>query len=154
MSKPDRIYHDGDAWNFSRYFQYIERVAGQMPPSLRAFASDVESYGLRGNKTLHDARILSLAVSRKYAARFTDAETLIELRLIDQMFEGTTTLGYGGVSSVQFCERDLMRDADLLLHEFSIVRPGVYRHHIILDHGGELRIEFAQFTHEWALLPS
>lgn len=156
MRKLDRIYHDGQAWNFSRYFDYIDTVASEMPASLRAFASDIDSYTLGGNKTLHDARMLSLLVSKQYKARFSNGETLIALSLIDQMFEGTTTLRYGGVSSFQLCEPALEDNghADLLLHEFSIVRPGVYRHHIILDHDGELQIEFARFSHEWTPLPT
>lgn len=57
MRKLDRIYRAGQAWNFSRYFDYIDTVASGMPASLRAFASDIDSYTLGGNKTLHDARI-------------------------------------------------------------------------------------------------
>ncbi|WP_312238445.1 hypothetical protein [Stenotrophomonas sp.] len=156
MRKLDRIYFDGLAWNFSRYFDYIDTVASEMPASLHAFASDVDSYSLGGNKTLHDARILSLVVSKQYEGRFSNGQTLIALSLIDQMFEGMTTLRYGGVSSFQLCEPALEGNghADLLLHEFSIVRPGVYRHHIILDHDGELQIEFTRFSHEWTPLPT
>lgn len=152
MTKLERIYHDGVSWNFSDYFEYIKEVANEMPPSLRVFASAIESYSLNGNKTLHDARILSLVVSKKYGANFSSGKTSIEISLIDQLFEGKITLKYGDVSSFFFNESGLLENshADVLLHEFTIVRPGVYKHQIVLDHGGELLIEFADFSHEWA----
>lgn len=146
----DRIYHDGVSWNFSDYFEYIKEVANEMPPSLRSFASAVESYSLHGDMTLHDARVLSLVVAKSYEAQFSSGKTSIEITLIDQLFEGKITLSYGGVSSFRFSESDLAENghADVLLHEFSIVRPGVYRHQIVLDHGGELHIEFEDFSRE------
>ena len=156
MGKFKWIFDDGISWNFSDYFDYLKDVANEMPPSLREFAGDIESYTLHGNKTLHDARVLSLLVSKRYGAGFTDAATSIEIRLIDQLFEGTTTLTYSGVSSFRCSDSDLHEHghADILLHEFTIIRPGVFKHQIVLDHGGEIHIEFAHFLHAWNRLSS
>ena len=156
MIKLNRIYHDGVSWNFSNYFDYLEEVANEMPPSLRDFASDIKSYSLSGNKTLHDSRILSLVVSKRYDDQFSGGGTFIEISLIDQLFEGKTTLCYEGVTSFCFNEPSLEGNghADVLLHEFSIARPGVYKHQIVLDHDGELCIEFVDFSHEWTRLSS
>lgn len=156
MTKLQRIYHDGVSWNFSEYFDYIKEVANEMPLSLRVFASAIESYSLRGNRTLHDARVLSFTVAKKYGAQFSDGKTSIEINFIDQLFEGKATLSYGGVSRFLFNESGLSENghADVLLHEFSVVRPGVYGHQIILDHDGELYIEFMDFSYEWAKLVS
>lgn len=156
MIKLERIYHDGVSWNFSDYFDYIKEVADEMPPSLRVFASTVKSYSLRGNRTLHDARVLSLVVSKRYETQFSDGKTSIEVSLVDQWFEGKIILRYEGVSSFLFSEPDLAGKghADVLLHEFSVVRPGIYKHQIVMDHGGELHIEFVDFFHEWTELDS
>ncbi|MGE8217026.1 MAG: hypothetical protein ACN6RD_12580 [Stenotrophomonas maltophilia] len=156
MSKFEKIYHDGFAWNLTDYFDYIKIVADEMPPSLRDFAVDIESYCLHGNKTLHDARVLSVVVSKSYGALFTNGRTSIEVSLIDQRFEGKTTLSYGGVSSFMLSDPDIQTHghADILLHEFTIVRPGVFKHYIVLDHGGEIHIEFEDFLHEWNQLSS
>lgn len=151
MKKLDKIYFDGISWNFSEYFEYLKGVEDEMPRSLWAFAGDIESYSLHGNKTLHDSRVLSLLVLKNYGAQFTDGKTSIELTLIDQLFEGRTKLSYEGVCSLLIRDPDQQEHGhtDVLLHEFSIVRPGVYRHQIVLDHGGEIHIEFEAFSHEW-----
>lgn len=151
MTMLERIYHDGLSWNFSEYFEYLREVEAGMPGALRAFACNVESYSLHGNQTLHDARLLSVVVRKAYMAQFTSGTTLVEISLVDQLFEGTTMLRYGGVSGFLFREASLTESghADVLLHEFSIVRTGVYRHRIILDHNGELQIDFSEFSHQW-----
>jgi len=147
----ERIYHDGISWNFSNYFDYLKNVANEMPPSLRDFAIAVESYSLREKGTLHDARVLSLVVSKRYEDQFSNGKTSIEINFIDQFFEEKITLVYDGVSSFFFNESGLAENghADVLLHEFSIIRPGVYKHQIILDHGGEIYIEFTDFCRKW-----
>jgi hypothetical protein len=150
VRKFKRIYYDGVSWNFSKYFEYLGDVADDMPHSLRDFAGAVESYILNGSQTLHDSRILSFNVSKIYGVNFSPGETVIEVRLVDQFFEGRVVLRYEKVSSFDFSEPNLMGDkpADVLLHEFSIVADGVYSHHIVFDHGGEFYVEFGCFSRE------
>ena len=156
MNKLERIYHDGVSWNFSEYFEYLKEVANQMPLSLRTFAGDMKSYSLHGNQTLHDARVLSTVISKQYESRYSGGKTCIEISLIDQLFAGKTTLSYFGVSSFLLSESGLLEHghADVLLHEFSVVRPGIYKHQIAFDHGAAWCIGFTDFSHEWVELNS
>lgn len=156
MIKLNRIFYDGVSWNLSEYFDYIREVADQMPPSLRDFAINIESYSLHGCATLHDARILSLLVSKVYGSNFSDGKTLVDLRLVDQLFEGEIALSYGDVSRFEFNESGLAENghADILLHEFSVIRPGVYSHQIVLEHGGGLFVEFSDFSRKWVRFDS
>jgi len=48
----------------------------------------------------------------QYKASFSNGETLIALNLVDQMFEGRTTLRYGGVSSFQLSDPVLEGNGD------------------------------------------
>jgi len=147
----DRIHFDGVSWDFSDYFEYIRGVASAMPEPLREYSNDVNSYALHGTKTLHDSRLLSVALEKTYGEKFSNSVSSIEINFIDQLFEGRTTLQYADVSSYLFKEIDLEsnRHADVLVHEFSMVRPGLFRHRIIFDHSGEVEIEFCKFSYVW-----
>lgn len=151
MIKLDKIHFDGTTWDFSEYFEYIRSVAHLMPQPLGEYSTDWESYALSGTKTLHDARLLSAILDKKYDGKYSNVVSSVELSFIDQMFQGKTTLRYGDVSSYLFKETDsdTHLHADVLVHEFSIVSPGRFRHRIVLDHSGEIEIEFGTFSHVW-----
>jgi hypothetical protein len=150
----DRIRFDGASWDFSDYFEYIRGIANAMPQPLRDYSTDVGSYALHGTKTLHDSRMLSVVIEKMYDENFSNAVSSIKLNFIDQLFEGKTTLRYVDVSSYLFKEvdLDLNRHADVLVHEFSIVKPGLFKHRIIFDHSGEVEIEFRKFSYVWSEL--
>ena len=147
----ERIVYDGDSWDFSNYFEYIRSVEHQMPKSLREFAVDIDSYALHGEKTLHDARLLTVSLMKQYDNNFSNVSASIELRFIDQLFKGVTNLHYCEVSSYLLRGVDVSAHlhADVLVHEFSVVSPHLFRHRIILDHSGELEIEFGKFSYAW-----
>ena len=151
MIKLDRISYDGTGWDFSKYFEYIRSVAGVMPKSLREYSLDVDSYSLNGTKTLHDCRILSAVMEKRYDKKFSNVVASIELNFIDQLFAGKTTLRYDEVSSYCFKETDLdvNQHADVLVHEFSVVSSKLFRHRIIFDHFGEIDINFRKFSYAW-----
>ncbi|MEZ0470474.1 hypothetical protein [Luteimonas salinilitoris] len=154
--KLDRIRFDGVAWDFSEYFDYIKSVENMLPQPLRDYSIDLNSYALHGTKTLHDARILSAVIEKRYDDKFSNVTASVELNFIDQLFEGVTTLRYVEVSSYIFKEIDLStnRHADVLVHEFSVVSTNLFRHRIIFDHSGEVEIEFRSFFHAWNKLNS
>ncbi len=150
----ERIIYDGEVWDFSNYFEYIKKVADELPPSIRDYFTNVESYSLRGIKTLHDARITSAIIRRVYDENFSSSKTRIELRFVDQMFRGEVILSYKNVSIYEFKEFEIDKHghADVLVHEFSIASPGVFRHRIIFDHFGEFRVEFGDFSQSWSAI--
>lgn len=148
MKKLERIYHDGVAWNFSDYFDYVRGVAGSMPSELREFATDVSRYSLHGSGSLHDARIMSIVVKKNYKNNYSGGSTDIELTLIDQLFEGKIILEYLGVESFSLNEVGLSGNphADIILHEVSVITSCTYRHQILLDHDGLITVEFSGFS--------
>ena len=151
-----RIYHDGISWNYTEYFDYIDEMANCMPPGLRDFAANVRSYSLHGKGTLHDSRVLSFMVSKSYADRFSGSRTFVEISLVDQLFEGKFVLSYDSVHDL-FLKESSLKDhahADVLRHEFSVLRPGLFEHQIILDHEGEIRIQFSDFSCGWTAFAS
>lgn len=154
MRKPvikfERIHEDKDgAWPLDDYFEYIESVASLMPVGLREFATSFERYQLRGKCTLHDCRMLSITVSKKMHDGGVSNDTALDVTLLDQFFEGRICLHYGGVSSFEVAESQLLnrRGSDVLLHEFSVLTEGRFRHAVLFDGGGGYAVEFSKFSH-------
>lgn len=150
MSKFKLIHEDEDgAWPLDDYFDYIEDVAAQMPQALRDFATNVDSYALQSKTSLHDARMISLTVSK---SRDDDVgvsnATVLEVVFLDQLFEGIFTLRYEGVSSFSTAESGLLnrQATDALLHESLVLGPGLYRHAVLFDGGGGYEVEFSDFS--------
>lgn len=152
----EHIFHDGTAWSFSSYFEYLRTVADLMPETLRSFSQNVEHYHLRGNKTLHDARVMSVVVNRNFDPSFSTHKTSVDIALLDQMFEGRILLSYENVSSLEIsdsCPSD-SRPCDILLHEVTVKDEVTFQHRIVDEKGGGICIVFSGFRYEWTRLDS
>lgn len=149
MSNFKFIYEDElGITHFDKYFNYIKNSRQHMPENLWRFASDTSRYELNGRLTLHDSRLESLAISNTYNA--DDNIVAVDCVSINLLLasSGKIELSYSGVLSVRYHKplgewED--KAADLLTHEFTIVRAGVYRHLIEFDHGVEFEIFFRNF---------
>lgn len=145
-----KILFDGESWDFSQYFDYIESARKKMPPRLREFACSTKSYLMSGSETLHDGRVISLSINKKYDLSYSDAKTGIKIEIIDQYFEGVHLLEYEMVS--EFCIREKttgVAHADILVHEFRVLNEESFEHTITIDHDAEIKIKFLDFTHSW-----
>ncbi len=120
-----------------------------MPQALRDFAANIDSYALQSKTSLHDARMISLTVSKR---RDDDVgvsnATILEVAFLDQLFEDIFTLRYEGVTSFSTAESGLLtrQATDALLHEFLVLGPGLYRHAVLFDGGGGYEVEFSDFS--------
>lgn len=153
MIKFERIHEDEDgAWPLDAYFEYLESVAHQLPRGLREFASSYESYQLEGKKTLHDSRVLSFTVSKERGAAGVSNRTCLDVVFLDQLWEDEIRVRYRGVSAYMALEPRLLdrQGHDVLLHEFSLIEPGRFRHTVMFDGDGGYSVEFDEFSIAWA----
>lgn len=150
------IFHDGTAWNFTSYFEYLKGVAGLMPEALRNFSQNVEHYQLHGNKTLHDARVMSVVVNRKFDSSYSTHKTRVDVTLLDQMFEGRILLSYENVSSLEISDSSPAdsRPHDILLHEVTVKDEATFQHRIVDENDGGICIAFSGFRYEWTKFDS
>lgn len=151
MSKFKYIFDDGLSWNHSAYFAYLDKICSSMPPQLSAFACEVERYELRGSRTLHDCRVLSLSVKKNYTNPYRKCSTSLVLELVDQFFEKRISLRYDDATVITISDNaDSHNNAvDILLHEFLVLEDGQFEHYLVLDNEGEIRVRFRDFECEW-----
>lgn len=153
MIKFEHIQQDEDgAWPLDPYFEYLESVAHQLPRGLREFASSYESYQLEGKKTLHDSRVLSFIISKERGAAGVSNRTRLDVVLLDQLWKDEIHICYGGVSAYMALEPRLLdrQGHDVLLHEFSLIAPGRFRHVVMYDGDGGYSVDFAEVSIFWA----
>lgn len=141
---------------FDKYFEYLKVVEKEMPPLLASFALDKDRYVLRSNATLHDAWLTKFGLENRYAESEI-AESVATLELLHSSHEFVFQLVYSDVVKAEFslgfralCQRPV----DLLVHEFTILEPGVFQHLIHFDKGEWISIGFKRFGFTQALQTS
>jgi hypothetical protein len=132
---------------FERYFDYLNSIRVEMPTRLMAFATDSRRYVLNGEGTLHDAWLKSMSVVNEYPEGMAPL-SVVQLRLLLASHQTEIVLDYSGVVAVSCSlepDRWPNQPVDLLVHEFSKLEKGVFRHFIKFDRGVWVDLEFTGF---------
>lgn len=134
---------------FDRYFQYLKSIEEEMPHVLASFAMAPGRYELQGENTLHDAWLTSLDIKKMYAKADAAVNTSVTLTLLSAQQTRAVELCYFEVEGIQTSlapDRWPARPVDLLTHEITRVREGVFRHHLQFDRGVWVDVSFRQFS--------
>ena len=133
---------------FDRYFVELNRIRSMLPQGLADFATCEARYTLDGEKTLHDAKIIGFDLQSTVSPEQV-WERNLTLRLLQALGREEIRLSYSGVFDVQLCfqpDEWPHRPVDLLVHEVSVIRPGVFRHLLEFDRGVFVDVEFSAFA--------
>ncbi len=149
MKKLVHIYDDADGiTRFNRYFGYLNSVKNELPEGLLAFATNEDHYALNSSVTLHDSWLRSLDVKKEYSSA-GDSRSVVTLKLLHAMHESVISLVYSPAAELS-CQLTPThwpdRPVDLLIHEFSMVEPGKFRHFVQFDRGVWIEIFFHEFA--------
>jgi hypothetical protein len=134
---------------FDKYFDYLKNVEQQMPPLLASFALDKERYVLRSNATLHDAWLSKFSLENRYT-ECEIIESIATLDLLHSSHEFVLQLVYADVVKIEFSvgfQVTSPHPVDLLVHEFTILEPGVFQHLIHFDKEEWISIGFKRFSY-------
>lgn len=131
---------------FDKYFAYLKTVEHAMPPVLADFASDKERYLLRSDSTLHDAWLKNFSLESRYSVS-GDKESIATLDLLHSSHEFVLRLVYFDVVKVHFAvgPQASTTPVDLLVHEFTVLEPGVFQHLMCFDKNEWISIGFKGF---------
>lgn len=131
---------------FDKYFAYLKTVEHEMPPLLADFASDKERYLLRSDSTLHDAWLKNFSLQSRYSVS-GDKESIATLDLLHSSHEFVLRLVYLDVVKVHFAvgPQASTSPVDLLVHEFTVLEPGVFQHLMCFDKNEWISIGFKGF---------
>jgi hypothetical protein len=133
---------------FDKYFDYLRSVEKGMPSQLSSFALDTDRYVLRSDGTLHDAWISRFCFENNYSEGEIK-ESTAKLDLLHSSHEIELHLLYSGMLKADLSvglQEAILRPVDLLVHEFTVVEPGVFQHLIRFDKGEWISIRFREFN--------
>ena len=130
MNKLKHIYQNELGWTtFIKYFQYLNNNKEKFSLSLFEFAREAGRYELRGEKTLHDAWLTDLHISKIYNGDLLT--TNIEITLLHADHEKEIILKYFNVThfnSLLNTNHGFRQPADLLVHEVQYLEPFKFKH--------------------------
>lgn len=132
--------------HFDTYFAYLKTVEQEMPAGLASFALDEERYVLRSDSTLHDAWLEGFSLASRYSAS-GDKDTIVTVDLLHSSHEYVLRLAYLDVVKVHFAvgPQASTVPVDLLVHEFTVLEPGVFQHLMCFDKNEWISICFKGF---------
>ncbi|MBP1152169.1 MULTISPECIES: hypothetical protein [Methylocaldum] len=149
MKKLTHIYENEQGITcFDQYFDYLNCIKAEMPARLVAFATDRRRYQINGESTLHDAWLKSMSVSKQYAEGAA-VISVVQVCLLLATHRTEVILNYSGVVAVSCSfepDRWPSQPVDLLVHEFSKVEKGMFRHFMQFDRSVWLEVKFTEFS--------
>jgi hypothetical protein len=147
--------------DYRPYARYLESVKHLMPAHLFAFAANSENFDLSSPNSLHDAWLEQWCIA-EVALPNERRKRLIEInaRFLGPQHDRHIHLIYKNVGSYtthnpEEFER-LPRNAhgDLLIHELTVVRDGLFEHELRFSRGTVFSVQFTDFEHRVEVIPA
>jgi len=142
--------------DYRPYARYLETVKHIMPADLFAFATNSENFDLTSPNSLHDAwleewSITELALTNERKKRRIE----MTARFLGPQHDRHIFLTYKNVGryAIQNPEEFEMPPfgrighGDLLIHELTVVREGLFEHELRFSRGTVFSVQFAGFEH-------
>ena len=146
----------GGGGDYAPYFRYLKSVKHIMPAELFAFASNVENYNGNSPNSLHDAWLEDWSIA-EIALPNDISKRLIEInaRFLGPQHDRHIYLMYKNVGSYTIHNPEdfempptgTVGHGDLLIHELTIVREGVFEHELRFSRGSVFSVQFTGFEH-------
>jgi hypothetical protein len=147
-------------WNHEAYWNYLDSVEGLMPKHVFEFANSSDSHNLTSPNSLHDSWLESWLISERTESESrADRCTQIEARLLGPRHDRYIHLKYGRVESHSIRNSGIALPSsrrsphgDLLVHELTIVRDGLFSHELVFAEGSVFEVSFADFECEIVMI--
>jgi hypothetical protein len=153
----------GGGADYDPYMRYLESVKHIMPAELYAFAANIENYDLTSPNSLHDAwlkewTIAEIALPHERGKRHIE----INARFLGPQHDRHIHLIYKNVGSYTMHNPEEFEmpptgrvgHGDLLIHELTIVREGLFEHELRFSRGTVFSVQFTGFEHRIEAIPA
>jgi hypothetical protein len=144
----------GGGGDYGPYMRYLESVKHVMPIELFAFASNKENYDLNSPNSLHDVWLEEWNVAEvRQSAERLDRLIQINSRFLGPRHDRYICLVYKSVQHYamhnpeEFGMPPRSGHGDLLIHELTIVREGLFEHELRFSRGTVFEVQFREFEH-------
>jgi hypothetical protein len=136
------------------YWEYLSSIESRMPAHLFAFASNPEHHDLESPNSLHDSWLEYWSISETKNEGRSDRSACIDAcflgprhdRYIYLRYKNVEKHGVHGAGELTSPPRQTSH-GDLLVHEMTIVREGLFSHELVFSKGAVFSVEFADFDH-------
>ena len=146
----------GGGGDYGPYMRYLESVKHSMPTEIFAFAANIENYNLTSPNSLHDAWLEEWSIT-EMALLNERIKRLIEIkaRFLGPQHDRHIYLTYKNVGSYAIHNPEEFESppagrvghGDLLIHELTIVRDGLFEHELRFSRGTVFSVQFTDFEH-------
>lgn len=130
-----RIYNQDGVWYFDEYFAYLNKNKKRIPSNIQRVILDEERYTLNGENTLYDSQIVEF--------NYDEENKELTIVFLDAYCKRRYYYYFKDIEAVSFFKSTLNTNSYLLIHEFSIVRRGLYRYRFLFDSGFEFSVYFS-----------
>ena len=143
-------------WDHRPYWRYLENVKQFMPLNLFLFAYNQEHHDLTHPNSLHNAWLERWCVTEAPDGDPKKGRSLsVEVTLLGPKRDRRIHLAYQGVTSHTIQTPEQIAPAysldqahgDLIVHETTIARDGIYLHEILFSSNAVFTVQFAGFEH-------
>jgi hypothetical protein len=155
------VIPQGGGGDYRPYLLYLESVKHLMPAHLFAFAANSENFGLTSPNSLHDAWLENWSIAEVALAN-ERGKRLIEIRarFLGPQHDRHIFLTYKNVGSYtmrnpeEFEMPPYIAHGDLLIHELTVVREGLFEHELQFSRGTVFSVQFTDFEHRVEIVPA
>lgn len=148
------VIPSGGGGDYRPYARYLESVKHLMPTHLLAFATNPENFDSSSPNSLHDSRLEEWSIAEVAQAN-ERGKRLIEItaRFLGPQHDRHIFLTYRNVgryamrSPEEFEMPPHIAHGDLLIHELTVVRDGLFEHELRFSRGTVFSVQFTDFEH-------
>src|SRR5262245_31308590 len=150
--------------DYRPYERYLETVKHIMPADLFAFAANFENFNLSSPNSLHDAWLGEWSIAEVTPPNEKRSKRVIEIRarFLGPQHDRHIYLTYRNVGSYTMQNPEEFEmpptgrvgHGDLLIHELTVVREGLFEHELRFSRGTVFSVQFTGFEHRIEIIPT
>jgi hypothetical protein len=126
-----------DQWYFDNYFQMLDVKKNKIPAHLLCFLQNKARYDLHSQESLHDSWLTNFTLSMDNSPKISN----IQLKFIGPYHDTFYIFDFKQVINFQL-QLEEMNKNDLLIHEFTIFKKGVYCYEFLFSNESYIKIYF------------
>ena len=132
-----KIKRRGDIWYFDDYFKSLRKNENEIAKPIRQFVSDPKRYLFNTKGTLHDA------VLTEFKFAILKNEDKLTMKFLSPYRDRNFKFVFKNILAVHFKTDDKgFKNNDLIVHQFSLKRGGVYEYDFIFVSGQRMTVKF------------
>lgn len=140
-----KIKKKNKIWHFDEYFKYLESNSESIPAKIKDFVLNPNKYLLKGQETLYDSFLKKMNYNVSLAKK-TDTLNIV---FVNSLRTKKTHFKFNNIVELK-CDYDIkyLKENNLLFHEFSIDKEGIYKYEFVFVDMNKIKVKFKYISIE------